>query len=304
MPKIKVNKIVEVVANFSEGRDPSKITKISSSLMSHKNIKILNIDSSKDANRTVLTFAGEPEYLLKATLDFAEEVFSQIDMRTQKGVHPRLGALDVCPFVPLVKSSIEECKELAESFAKEVATRFMLPVYLYKESAKLPERRILSNIRKGEYEGLRNKLKTPNWKPDFGTKDFNEKLGAVIVGAREVLIAWNICLDNNNLVVAKKIAKILREEFKDLRAIGWSMEKELGCSQISCNVENYKLTPLLQIYKRASHIAEELGVKVSGSELIGLAPEQAISSKEYDIKLINFSYDKILERKLKNFFIF
>lgn len=299
----KASKLIEVVANFSEGRDEEKIHKISRSFESHKKVKILNIDSSPDANRTVLTFAAEPEYILGATLDFAERVFSEIDMSQHKGVHPRIGALDVCPFVPLVNSSIEECRTLAESFAKEVASRLQMPVYLYKESAKFAERKILSNIRKGEYEGLKEKLKNPSWKPDYGPDVFNPRLGAIITGAREILIAWNICLEGNDVDLAKKIAKILRHEFKGLRAIGWSMEGEHGCSQISCNVENYKITPLFKIYERASEIAKGNGSMVSGSELIGLAPHEALFEGEVEVGLINYSKEKLIEHQLAKYFI-
>lgn len=296
-------KIVECVPNFSEGRDRDKINQITREIENTEGVKLLDVDPGADTNRTVVTFIGNPEGVLKAAFNAIKKAAEVIDMRTHKGAHPRIGATDVCPFVPVSGVTMEDCVELAHRLGKEVSEKLGIPIYLYEEAATRPERRSLANIRKGEYEALPKKLKDPEWKPDYGPTEFSPsiaKTGATIIGAREFLIAYNVNLNTKDRRLAHEIALNIREtgrakrdekgnivrnpdgttvkipgRLKAIRAVGWYIP-EYGCSQVSINVMNYKITPLHVIFDTVCEEAKKLGLRVTGSEIVGLCPKQAL----------------------------
>jgi glutamate formiminotransferase/formiminotetrahydrofolate cyclodeaminase len=285
-------KLVECVPNFSEGRDKDKIDSIVNEIKNVSQIKILDIYSGYTTNRTVITFIGTPESIKIASFNAIKKASEIIDMRFQRGVHPRIGAIDVCPFVPIVGVNMEICNKIAREVGKKVGEELRIPVYLYAESATKPERRNLANIRKGEYEGLKEKLKDPKWVPDFGPCEFNPKTGATVIGARNFLIAFNINLDTTKKEIAEKIASRIREsgahvktiqkeliripgKLKAVRAIGWFI-KEFKRAQVSINLLDYKITPLHTVFEEVKKEAEKLGARVTGSEIIGLVPKEAI----------------------------
>lgn len=293
-------KLIECVPNFSEGRDKKKIEEIANAIRSVPGVNLLDIDPGEATNRTVFTFVGNPEAVLEGAFQGIKKASEIIDMRKHKGEHPRMGATDVCPFVPLQGATMEDCIEIAKKLGKRVWEELKIPVYLYEYAATSEERKSLANIREGEYEGLPNKLKDPKWKPDFGEPFFNEKSGATVIGARNFLIAYNINLNTRDKKLANQIALRLREKgtikkdrygnkildekgnpvyepglFKDVRAVGWYID-EYGCAQISINVLNYKESPLHKIYDAAEKLALEMGLKAIGSEIVGLVPLEAI----------------------------
>jgi len=293
-------KLVECVPNFSEGRDMTKIEQITNEIKSVEGVKLLDVDPGKDTNRTVVTFIGAPEAVLEAAFKAIAKAAEVIDMRKHKGAHARMGATDVCPFVPVSGVTMEDCAELARCLGKRVGEELGIPVYLYEEAASKPERKNLANIRAGEYEGLPEKLKDPEWQPDFGPAEFNEKSGATVIGAREFLIAFNINLNTRDVKIAKEIAftirekgrlkrdengKVVRDEngkalrvpgkFKACKAVGWYME-DFGRAQISMNLVNYKITPPHIVFDECCRLAEKLGARVTGSELVGLIPLEAM----------------------------
>lgn len=302
-------KLIECVPNFSEGKDKAKIQEIANAIKSVEGVNLLDIDPGEATNRTVITFVGTPDAVLEGAFQGIKKASEIIDMRKHKGEHPRIGATDVCPFIPLSGSTMDDCIELAKKLGKRVWEELRIPIYLYEYAATSEERRSLANIREGEYEGLEKKLKDPKWRPDFGEAYFNEKSGATVIGARNFLIAYNINLNTRDKRLANSIALKLREKgtikkdekgnkvldengnpvyepglFKDLRAVGWYID-EYGCAQISINVLNYKVSPLYKIYDKAEELANDLGLKVIGSEIVGLVPKEAIlEAGEYYLK--------------------
>lgn len=287
-----MGKIVECVPNFSEGRDMGIIKAITDEIEKIQDVYLLDVDPGKETNRTVVTFVGSPEAVKIAAFNAIKKASELIDMRKHKGAHPRMGATDVCPFVPVKDVTMEDCVKIARELGEMVANELGIPVYLYEEAATKEERRNLANIREGEYEGFYEKIKDPNWYPDFGKPEFNPKSGATVIGAREFLIAYNINLNTRNKKIANRIAQNLREKGKivkdkegnkievpgllrAVKAIGWYIP-EYGYAQISINLINYKITPLYKLYETACSLAEEEGVKVTGSELVGLIPREAI----------------------------
>ncbi len=288
----EVRKIVECVPNISEGRRKEVIDAIVNAAASVEGVKVLDVDPGWDTNRTVITFVGEPEAVLEAAYRLIAKAYELIDMRHHKGAHPRMGAVDVCPFVPVSGVTMEECVELAHRLGKKVGEELRLPVYLYEYAATRPERRNLADIRAGEYEALPEKLKDPNWKPDYGPAEFNPKFGAIAIGARNFLIAYNINLNTKDKKLANKIAKVLRErgyykrtetgekihvpgKLKSCKAIGWYVD-DYGIAQISMNLTNYKETPPHVAFEAADEEARKIGVRVTGSEIVGLVPKEAI----------------------------
>lgn len=293
-------KIVECVPNFSEGRDHDKIRAIAAVIEQTPGVKLLDVDPGESTNRTVVTFIGSPEAVKEAAFRSIAKAAELIDMRTHKGAHSRIGATDVCPFVPVSGVSMEECVALARELGERVAGELGIPVYLYEEAARSPERRNLANIRAGEYEGLEEKLKDPAWRPDFGAPVFNPRSGATVIGAREFLIAYNINLNTRDRRLAQEIALNLRESgramrdeagnivrdaagkavnvpgrFKHVKAVGWYVE-DYGVAQVSINFTNYKITPVHVVFDEARREAERLGLRVTGSELVGLIPKEAL----------------------------
>jgi len=287
-----MKKIVECVPNFSEGRDMNIINAIAKEIEEVEGVKLLDVDPGAATNRTVITFAGTPEGVKEAAFKAIKKAAELIDMRKHKGEHPRIGAADVVPFIPVSGVTMEECVQIAHEVAKRVAEELKIPVYLYEEAATKPERRDLANIRKGEYEGLAEKLKDPEWKPDYGEPVFNPKSGATVIGAREFLIAYNVNLNTRDKKLAHKIAKVIREKgykvkdeagnkiqvpgkLKKVKAIGWYIE-EYGIAQVSINLTNYKITPLWKVFETCEEEAQKIGLRVTGSEIVGLVPKQAL----------------------------
>lgn len=287
-----MNKVIECVPNFSEGRNPEVINAIAREIESVSGVKLLDIDQGYAANRTVFTFAGEPEKVKEAAKRAIRKATELIDMTKHKGEHPRIGACDVVPFVPLTGVTMEECVQIAHEVGKWIADELGVPVYMYEEAATKPERKSLPNIRKGEYEGLPEKLKDPEWKPDYGEPVFNPKSGAYVVGAREFLIAYNVNLNTKDKKLANNIAKRIRENgytvtnekgekiqvpglLPYVRAIGWYID-EYGIAQISINLVNYKKTPLWKVFETCVEEASKEGVRVTGSEIVGLVPKDAL----------------------------
>jgi glutamate formiminotransferase/formiminotetrahydrofolate cyclodeaminase len=285
-------KIIECIPNISEGKDIEKINLITEEVKTVLYSYLLDVHMGKSANRTVLTLAGMPEAIEKAVYKIFKKTSELVDMRKHQGVHPRIGAVDVCPLVPVYDTTMKECVDISKDLGEKVARELKIPVYLYAESAGGKNRRNLFDIRKGEYEGLKEKIKNPEWKPDFGEAEFNEKSGASIIGARDFLIAFNINLNTKDKNLADKIAGKVRESgiikrdkngkkirkpgtLKELKAIGWYID-ELGCAQVSANLTNFRITSLYRFFEEVKKEAENLGVEITGSELVGLVPEEAM----------------------------
>jgi glutamate formiminotransferase / formiminotetrahydrofolate cyclodeaminase len=290
--------LIECVPNISEGRDKAIIDQIAQCVVDTNNAYLLHKDSGYDVNRTVLTIAGSPTAVCEAAFKVIAKTSELIDMRTHKGSHPRIGATDVCPLIPLANIKMSDCIELSKQLANKVGSELGIPVYLYGESAQLPERRSLANIRAGEYENLFLRIDELLFKPDFGPTVCNVRSGATAIGARNILIAFNIHLATKDLSIAKMIAQKIRERrenyqqisapadkevepeqkkniWQDIQAIGWYV-KEYGCCQVSLNLLDYKKTSLHEVYMEVSRLASECGISVRGSEIIGLAPSSAL----------------------------
>ncbi|HOX87680.1 MAG TPA: glutamate formimidoyltransferase [bacterium] len=293
-------KLIECVPNFSEGRDTNKIEAIAAAIRDVDGVALLDVDPGKDTNRTVMTFVGPPEAVLEAAFQGIQKAAQVIDMSKHHGAHARLGATDVCPFIPVSDVTMDECVDLAVKLGRRVGNQLVIPVYLYEFAASREERKNLATIREGEYEGLAEKLQHPDWQPDFGVGIFNPRSGAVVIGAREFLIAYNINLNTRDEAIARDIAfairergrakrdsdnNILRDEkgeiiyepgiFPAVKAVGWYMD-DFGRAQISINLINYKVSPLHLVFDECCRLAEERGVRVTGSELVGLIPLQAV----------------------------
>lgn len=289
---IKSNQpLLECVPNFSEGQDQRIIDEIAHAIRSVDGQKLLHIDSSVSANRTVMTFAGEPEAVVNAAFHAIKVASEKIDMSKQIGAHPRIGATDVCPLIPLANVSITEAVHWSNMLAKRVNEEVGLPIYLYEHSTQSEFRKSLPQIRKGQYEGLMNKMNEPNWIPDYVYNKENalwpvEKTGATIIGVRDILVAYNISINTDDINIAKKIASNIRSSrsikvnyqtpnLPFIRAIGWYME-EYKNAQISINLLNYQESSPLAVWQMCQSLAQEMNVQLSGSEVIGLIPEECI----------------------------
>ena len=296
-------KIIECVPNFSEGRDMGIIRQITDAIESVEGIKLLDVDPGKDTNRTVVTFIGNPEAVSEAAFLSVKKASEIIDMSKHHGAHPRMGATDVCPFVPVSGITMEETVSVAHKVAERIGNELDIPVYCYENAARKPERRNLANCRSGEYEGLRKKLTDPEWKPDYGPSVFNERAGATAVGARDFLVAFNVNLNTTSTRRANAIAydvrekgrperegdkvtgKIVKDEngekvmipgsLKSVKAIGWYI-KEYGIAQISMNLTNISVTPVHIAFDEVCRKADARGVRVTGSELVGLIPLKSL----------------------------
>ncbi len=288
-------KIVECVPNFSEGKDRKTIESIAEAISSSPGVVLLDFDAGYDTNRTVYSFVGEPEHILTAACNAVTRGTELIDMRFHNGAHPRIGACDVCPFIPVSGVDMDECVELAKELGKFVGEKLNIPVYLYEHAATSPGRKNLEHIRSGQYEGLREKLKNPEWKPDYGPGELNDrvrKTGATVIGARDFLLAYNININSKDRALADEIAKSIREKGKTVineegnrirvagslqycKAIGWYVD-EYKRAQVSINLTNYHVTNLHHAFEAASAEASKRGVRVTGSEIVGLVPKKAI----------------------------
>jgi glutamate formiminotransferase len=293
-------KIVECVPNISEGRDTSVINAVVDEIKKFK-VRLLDVESDRDHNRSVITYVGEPEEVEKATFALAAKAVELIDMEKHKGEHPRVGAIDVVPFVPISGVTMPECVALAERVGKRIADELKVPVYLYEEAAKRPERQNLADVRKGEYEGLKESITKPEKKPDFGEAKMHPSAGATVVGAREPLVAFNVNLGTTDIAIAKKIATAVRFSgggFRFVKAMGFDI-KEKGYVQVSMNLTKYKGTPVFRVYEAIKAEADRYGVPIIGSEVIGLIPLEAlVQCADFYLKLDNFKFDQILEVKL------
>jgi glutamate formiminotransferase/formiminotetrahydrofolate cyclodeaminase len=298
MPTMR--QIVECVPNFSEGRDPGVVKKIAEAVTGVPGVKFLSAEPDKDYNRTVVTFVGDPEGVVEAAFRATARATELIDMTRHSGEHPRLGATDVVPFVPVAGVSMQDCVSLAQRFGERVATELGIPVYLYEEAASRPERRNLAAIRKGEYEGLRQKLADPAWAPDFGPPEFNARSGATVTGARTFLIAYNVNLSTPDVGVAAEIAARVRESgrvkkdeqgmpvvdangtrvvipgtLKAVKAMGVLLEAH-SIAQVSMNLVNFEATPPHVAFEEVARQARDLSVEATGSEIVGLTPREAL----------------------------
>jgi glutamate formiminotransferase/formiminotetrahydrofolate cyclodeaminase len=287
-----MNRIVECIPNISEGRDREKIDRIVEPLKNDKRIKLLSVEPDADYNRTVITFVGEPEDCVSAGFEFFKRALENIDMRNHKGEHPRMGAVDVFPFVPVKNISMEDCVRYSKELARRVGEELQIPVYLYEYAATEPYRKNLSDIRKGEYEALPEKLKDPKWKPDFGPAEFIARSGASVIGARQFLIAYNVNIFKNDLETSVKvadfIAKNIRESgyklpdgtrvpgrLKAVKAMGVEL-KQYSIAQVSMNLVDYTITPMHTVYEMIKEYAANENAEVRGSEIVGLVPLDAI----------------------------
>ena len=297
-----MNRLIECVPNFSEGRDLAKVDAIAAAMSGVPGAWVLDRTSDADHNRSVITLAGEPEAVAEAAIRGVGKAAELIDLTKQSGAHPRIGATDVLPFIPLEGVSLEECVALARRAAREIWDRYRIPVYFYEAAATKPERVNLEDVRRGQFEGLReDALSDPDRSPDIGEPRLHPTAGATAVGVRKLLIAYNVHLNTSDVTIAKAIAKAIRFSSGGLRhvkAIGVNLRSR-GIAQVSINLTDFEQTPLHRVFEMVKREAERHGCKVVGSEIIGLVPQQAINlSAEYYLQLENFSPARILENRL------
>jgi glutamate formiminotransferase/formiminotetrahydrofolate cyclodeaminase len=328
-------KIIECVPNFSEGRDMQIIGHITAEIEKIEGVNLLNVDPGAATNRTVVTFVGTPEAVVEAAFRAIKKAGEVIDMRHHHGEHPRMGATDVCPLIPIANVTMEECAELARGLAKRVGDELGIPVYCYESAAFRPERRNLANCRSGEYEGIAQKFQNPEWKPDFGPTSYNDRVahtGCTMVGARDFLVAINYNLNTTSTRRANAIAfdvrekgrkkregdpitgKVVRDEngkevwipgtLKGCKAIGWFIE-EYGIAQVSMNVTNISMTPVHVAFDEVCRAAQNRGIRVSGSEIVGLIPKKVLidAGKHYLTKQqrsLGVSEEEIIKIAIKS----
>ena len=292
---------MECVPNFSEGRDLQKIDKIVAPFRSKQGVKLLDYSNDEDHNRLVVTVVGEPEPLRDAVLEAIGVAVELIDLNHHQGQHPRMGAVDVVPFIPIRNVTMEEAVALSKEVGKEVAKRYNLPVFLYEKSASAPHRENLAAVRKGEFEGMAEKIKQPEWHPDFGLAERHPTAGTVAIGARMPLVAYNINLNTPSLEIAHDIAKKIRFIGGGLRyckAMGVEL-KDRGITQVSINMTDYTRTALYRAFELVRVEARRYGVSIVGSEIIGLVPMEAlIDTASYYLGLENFSMNQVLEARI------
>ena len=294
-------KIVQCVPNFSEGRDKGKIEAIVSVLKNKPGFKLISYEADPSYNRTVVTLLGEPNAVKDAVIEMVGKTTELIDLNHHSGEHSRMGALDVIPFIPIKDITMEECVEVAKVCAEAICTKYQIPIFLYEAAASSEARVNLANIRKGQFEGMKSKIKEKEWAPDFGKAEIHPTAGATAVGARLPLVAFNINLGTNDIEIAAKIAKAIRNSSGGFRYIkaGPAEIKEKGIVQVTMNITNYKKTSIYRVFETVKMEAKRYGVNVLGSEIIGLVPMEAlVESIEYYLGLDGFSMDKVLETNL------
>lgn len=296
-----MEKIVECVPNFSEGRREEVINAIVDEITSVQGVEIWDCAPDKDHNRTVVTFVGTPEQVEEAAINSALKAAELIDMREHKGEHPRVGVTDVIPFVPLKGVDVEECVQIARTVAEILSNHLSMPTYLYGEAATRPEMKNLATVQTVQYEGMFEKIKDKSYGPDFGPRKMHPKFGASIVGARQILVAFNVNLGTDDISIAKNIAREVRESgngLKNVKAMGVHL-KEKNIVQVSMDMVDYKKTPLYKPYELIKAEAKRYGVSVVGSELIGLVPTDAlINAANYYLRLDSFSEEQLIEKRL------
>lgn len=293
--------IVECVPNFSEGRNKEVIETIVEEARKIKGVKLLDYSSDEDHNRTVVTIVGDPENIKEAAFNLAKRASELIDMTVHKGGHPRMGATDVMPFIPVSDVTMAECVDIAKEVGRRIGSELGIPVYLYEDAASADYRKNLADVRKGQYEGFFEKIKQPEWKPDFGPSEMNAKSGATAVGARVPLVAFNVNLGTSNIEIADKIAKTVRflgGGLRFVKAMGVKLE-ERNIVQVSMNLVNYEKTAIYRAYEMVKMEAQRYGVPVVGTEVIGLLPMKAlIDCAEYYLQIEDFSTEQILEKRI------
>jgi glutamate formiminotransferase len=294
-------RIVECVPNFSEGRRPEVVQEIVDAVRSVPGVRLLDRSSDVDHNRSVLTFVGEPMAVKDAAFRAIARAAELIDMEKHQGEHPRIGSTDVVPFVPVRGVTIGDCVDLARALGKEVAERLHIPVYLYEEAATSEDRRNLANIRRGAYEGLKKEISLPERHPDFGEPVMHPTAGAIVIGARNYLVAYNINLNTPDVAIAKKIARRVRASSGGLmyvKALGIMLE-DRNLAQVSMNLTNFRKTPIHVVFNLVKTEAERYGVSIVGSEVIGLIPMDALlDAAQHYLRLEDFSGERVLEAKI------
>lgn len=297
-----MKKIIECVPNFSEGRRKEVVEALAAAMTSAPGVALLDTEMDAAHNRCVISVAGEPEGIAAGVIAAVGKAAELIDLRTHTGEHPRMGAADVIPFIPIANTTIEECIELSVRVAREIAERYSIPVYLYEQSARVPARQDLAYVRKGQFEGIREEIRTnPDRRPDFGPCEVHPSAGVSAVGARHPLIAYNIYLNSNDLRIAREIARAIRFAnggLRYLKALGFEI-KERNQVQVSMNLTNYEATPIFRVFELVRREAARYGVSIASSEIIGLIPQRALdASAGYYLQIENFSKNQILENRL------
>ena len=297
-----MDKLIECVPNYSEGRDKAKIEQIADCFRGKKGVKLLDYSSDEDHNRTVVTVIGEPAALQAAVVESVGKALSLIDMRVHKGQHPRMGAVDVIPFIPIKNATVEDADALAKATAKEASEKFGQPFFLYEQSATAPHRVNLADIRKGQFEGMAEKMKDKAlWKPDFGPDTIHPTGGVTAIGARPPLVAFNVNLATSDMDIAAKIVRAVRYingGFRFCKAMPVEL-KERGIVQVSMNLTDYRKTAIYRVFEAIKTECRRYGVNVVGSEVVGLVPMQAlIDCAEYYLQIENFSVEQVLESRL------
>jgi glutamate formiminotransferase len=297
-----MSQLIECVPNISEGRRPEVVAAIVEAVRRVPGVKWLDHSSDPDHNRSVLTFLGTPEVLEAAVLELFAAVDQHLDMQTHEGGHPRMGAVDVVPFIPISNATMEDCVALAKRVGEKVSAQFGVPIMLYEDAATAPHRRNLADVRKGQYEGMAEKLAKPEWAPDFGPAAPNARLGVTAFGARMALIAYNVYLNTNNLEIAKAIGVAVRGSSGGLahvKGMGIYTE-ERDQVQVSMNLVNYKKTPIYRVFELIKIEAARWGVHVVGSEIVGLVPQEALlESAAYYLQVEGWRPDMVLENKIQ-----
>ena len=296
-----MKQIMECIPNFSEGRDLDKIEKIVSAFRGKENVKLLDYSSDKDHNRSVVTVVGEPEALRDAVVEAIGRAVELIDMTKHVGQHPRMGCVDVVPFVPVKNCGMEDADRIAKEVALAASEKYGQPFFLYEYSAAAPHRENLANIRKGQFEGMAEKMKDPLWKPDFGPDTIHPTGGVTAIGARPALVAYNINLDTADLEIANRIARSVRNingGFRFVKAMGVMLE-DRNIAQVSMNLTDFTRTSIYRVFETVKMEARRWGVNVVGSEIIGLVPMAAlIDCAEYYLQIEDFEMDQVLESQL------
>jgi len=293
--------VIECVPNVSEGRNLEVVSGIAEAVRATPGVRLLDVSSDSSHNRSVITFVGDAPAVSAGVRALFDAAVPRIDLTRHSGEHPRMGAVDVVPVIPIRGATVEECVALSREIGAEIASHHRIPVYLYEESATTERRRNLAEVRKGEFEGFAAKMRSPDWKPDFGPEAPHPTAGAVAVGARAPLIAYNINLGTSDLAVAERISKAIRHlggGFRYVKAMPVALA-DRGQVQVSINMTNFKKSPLHRVFECVKSEAERHGVAIVGSEIVGLTPAEAlIMTAEHYLRLENFSSDQVLELRL------
>jgi len=295
--------LIECIPNVSEGRRPEVVAQMAEAIRAVPGVRLLDFSSDASHNRSVFTLAGDAAGVEQAVMALFERAVAAVDLRTHRGEHPRMGAVDVVPFVPIEGVTMAECIELAKKVGAAVAERFAIPVYLYEDASTNPARKNLEDIRRGEFEGLAAKMATPGWTPDFGPGAPHPSAGASVIGARMALIAYNINLASDRLDVAKKIAAAIRHSsggYRYVKAAGFKLD-DRGIVQVSMNLTNYEKTPIFRVFETVKREAARYGVSILESEIVGLVPSAALNAAaEFYLQIEGFKPDQVLENKLRS----